>query len=660
MQPKQLAGSGAVLGATSIVINDFTDIDGNNLTMSDFGAKGWMTLEPGSYAQEEQISFTGITVNGNGTSTLTGVKSVLFKAPYTETAGLAKSHAGGTTAVVSNTAGFYADFANLSDDETIIGIWTFTSTACPRMDASVTYGAGTELYLATKEYVDSVAFAGAPNASTTQKGISQEATLAQINAGTQVGSTGAELFVNPSFLASSIYNLQLPSASQKLALAGASGAVGSLNLYETQDDVTVDGTGLTQASQNATQAVGEANATTKANKIAQTFVAANSSLTAVKLHKLADTGSFTGTVTVELYAVDGSNNPTGAALATVTTSNAAWLALSTGLNTFTFGTPYSATIGTTYAIQVTTSTSDNSNHPNLGYQNTDVYPSGTLKRNNTTDGWVSITGDLTFTMLGTTASKVVRRSSSSQVTVPTTPVATTDAASKAYVDLNTSLNFVGVGSATQNKSYYSYVLPIFAVAATTDVVWTPQNLSSVKYQGNYGFNWTATTANNDMAFTANVYNAVGTTMTFGTKAVTTEFSLIVNSVGTDDMTWGLGENASAFTNSYNSAVNKTISFTVDKTTSKLYAHTSNGGGGTDHTEVEITGITLTVANTYRIEYINGVSATFYVNGVLKATITTTLPTSANILVGWGSKYHGAGSITTYPTAISAPNMLIQK
>ena len=53
-------------------------------------------------------------------------------------------------------------------------------------------------------------------------------------------------------------------------------------------------------------------------------------------------------------------------------------------------------------------------------------------------------------MLGTTASKVVRRSSSSQVTVPTTPVATTDAAS-AYVDLNTSLNFVGVGSATQNK-----------------------------------------------------------------------------------------------------------------------------------------------------------------------------------------------------------------
>ena len=79
MQPKQLAGSGAVLGATSIVINDFTDIGGNNLTMSDFGAKGWMTLEPGSYAQEEQISFTGITVNGNGTSTLTGVRACCSK-----------------------------------------------------------------------------------------------------------------------------------------------------------------------------------------------------------------------------------------------------------------------------------------------------------------------------------------------------------------------------------------------------------------------------------------------------------------------------------------------------------------------------------------------------------------------------------------------------
>lgn len=39
---------------------------------------------------------------------------------------------------------------------------------------------------------------GTTNASTTAKGIVQEATQAQVNAGTQVGSTGAELYVNPS------------------------------------------------------------------------------------------------------------------------------------------------------------------------------------------------------------------------------------------------------------------------------------------------------------------------------------------------------------------------------------------------------------------------------------------------------------------------------
>jgi hypothetical protein len=49
-----------------------------------------------------------------------------------------------------------------------------------------------------KEYIDSVAIAGAPNASETAKGLVEEATQAQTNAGTDVGETGARLFVTPS------------------------------------------------------------------------------------------------------------------------------------------------------------------------------------------------------------------------------------------------------------------------------------------------------------------------------------------------------------------------------------------------------------------------------------------------------------------------------
>jgi len=45
----------------------------------------------------------------------------------------------------------------------------------------------------------------------------------------------------------------------------------------------------------------------------------------------------------------------------------------------------------------------------------------------------------------------------------------------------------------------------------------------------------------------------------------------------------------------------------------LYAKTSNGSGGANHTETQITGITLTNVNYYRIEFIPSTSATFYVN-----------------------------------------------
>lgn len=128
LQPFSLAGAGAIIGATTIVLASMKTIDGTNLAMTDFGSKGFITLEPGSGVQEEQISFIGLTQNSNGTTTISGVKTVLFLSPYTETSGLAKTHAGGTSAVVSNTAGFYNQFPAKDNDETITGQWTFNNT----------------------------------------------------------------------------------------------------------------------------------------------------------------------------------------------------------------------------------------------------------------------------------------------------------------------------------------------------------------------------------------------------------------------------------------------------------------------------------------------------------------------------------------------------
>lgn len=153
-QPYALAGAGVSAGGVTMTLNSFLDIDGNVVTMaSTFGQIGFGTVEPGSKDREEQICFTGITNNGNGTSTITGISSVLFSYPYTQTSGFTKSHPGGVTFVISNTSGFYNELTSKDDDETINGTWSFT--AVPNAPAPVS---GTDV--ANKDYVLSVVNGG--------------------------------------------------------------------------------------------------------------------------------------------------------------------------------------------------------------------------------------------------------------------------------------------------------------------------------------------------------------------------------------------------------------------------------------------------------------------------------------------------------------------
>lgn len=109
-QSMAIQSSGASIGDTTLILQSFKQIDGTtNILTADLGDKCYGTLEPNNGTQEEAISFTGVTQNANGTATLTGVKSVGFVSPYTETVGLAKSHSGGVTFILSNDAGFYGN-----------------------------------------------------------------------------------------------------------------------------------------------------------------------------------------------------------------------------------------------------------------------------------------------------------------------------------------------------------------------------------------------------------------------------------------------------------------------------------------------------------------------------------------------------------------------
>lgn len=122
-----LAGSGVIIGATTVTLTTLTDIYGNILTMDSFGDKGFITLEPDTN-NEESATFTGITANDNGTYTLTGIKTGLAQDPYTETTGLIRAHAGGTKVVVTDSVQFWNTFTNKHNDETVDGQWTFTNT----------------------------------------------------------------------------------------------------------------------------------------------------------------------------------------------------------------------------------------------------------------------------------------------------------------------------------------------------------------------------------------------------------------------------------------------------------------------------------------------------------------------------------------------------
>lgn len=206
---KRLAAS--ITGAsTSFQLNNILGWDGAALTASDFGSVAYAVLRDDSNTVMEIIEFdpstiasASITINRRGlkftgdlTTEVSGNKLTWIKNETIVELGAAVPQL--LTQLLSGI-----------DAESITGVHTFDNAAIPRLDATGVYGAGTELYLATKEYVDSVVAAGAADGTTTAKGVFEEATEAEIEAGTAAGSTSARLAVNPSTLKSSDYGTKV-------------------------------------------------------------------------------------------------------------------------------------------------------------------------------------------------------------------------------------------------------------------------------------------------------------------------------------------------------------------------------------------------------------------------------------------------------------------
>lgn len=245
-----LSGSGVTNTATSITLTSLKFPNGTtNVTMTDFGDIGYGVHEPGT-TKMENFSFTGITQNAGGTAILTGViRGLRFNSPYTQDTALRQAHAGGTIVVISNSAPFYNELSGKDNDETITGIWTYTTPNFPQMNDST--APTTDNQLATKKYADDLAIAGAPDSTATVKGLVETATSAESQAGTDSGGTSAPLFALPSDIAVNVQNAQhifSTSTDDFVAafLTGDTGAQSTPATWAAVSDgsfrITVDGT----------------------------------------------------------------------------------------------------------------------------------------------------------------------------------------------------------------------------------------------------------------------------------------------------------------------------------------------------------------------------------------------------------------------------------
>ena len=208
----------------------------------------------------------------------------------------------------------------------------------------------------------------------------------------------------------------LPTQKEKDAMAGSTGVPSTTNRYVSEDNTSTGLTGQSQLTQNSSSTVGEANTTGLRNRLAQSFIPTFTKIRGVNLFKSADTGSFTGTVTISLQA-DTAGNPSGTSLATVTVSNTKWTQTGVGAFESLFSSQFSSVIaGSLYWIVIQTSTADTSNRPNIGINTAGGYASGGVKFNNTTDGWVTVaTVDLYFSTIQGTVSQVIKTNTSGKM-----------------------------------------------------------------------------------------------------------------------------------------------------------------------------------------------------------------------------------------------------
>ena len=309
-QTFRLSGAGITSSATLIGLTSFTLTQtGQELSTSDVvGTSGsvYLTIEPGNTSRQEFVSCTTVTQSGSdATATLSGcTRGLSAISPYTASSTLQFAHAGGSAVIISNSPAFYNQFAGKANDETITGIWDFSTS--PTVPTPTT---GTQAV--NKAYVDGGLLAGAATSSETTTGISRLATQIQMASSTNT-TPNTPLVLYSKYSTSSPY-----TAGLWIPITQNDGKL-SPNFIATSSSYTYNWGGAQNFSASTTMTgttTISASSLTSAPLVLRSLAYAAPSTRLASSTVLSDDGS--GNLTweypsVKTLAADGANNSTSA------------------------------------------------------------------------------------------------------------------------------------------------------------------------------------------------------------------------------------------------------------------------------------------------------------------------------------------------------------
>lgn len=326
---------------TTLVVTPVpVDLDGNVLTMSNFGSNPTVTVDPGVSGYEEIESFSTITNNGNQTATLGGMTRDLQSVyPYT-TAGAGKQHGGGAIVVFGNNPQVYGRLGALENDQLWTGLNTYSAAAKPAYNSAPTFGSGDGLALVNYATLLATAIQGAATSTEGNMGIVQLAPTGIV--GVASSTTGAP-YVLKAAIASTTYNGSTAFQGEIPALRSTKNIDPNFIATSSTDNYSFGGTVNIASSTVYNQNVGNLNATSSATLPVNTKIgglpALNTSYVPVK-YTLINTNSFnssnnTNSGTTVGTSTDSLTIPAGvfAASSTITvfaTSNSSQFCLVSG------------------------------------------------------------------------------------------------------------------------------------------------------------------------------------------------------------------------------------------------------------------------------------------------------------------------------------------